>query len=247
MLTQSQICSQNTSYVSSLTLPVSTRVADRLYQVSDRLSGDWREAGLDDTFASRMIVAVLRFLEKAGRRYADGVRRSEAEQADFAEALLRQFWMQNARRDAARVTQRREEGHQPRLVPMELVGEQAAVSDLYHPLRDDLLAGETGRSVARFLEGLGWPRERAWAFVWRESGKEWDDVAFLLAERFEADATAERLRQWGKRHFEPVKLEVRAFLQRQTGLGEDVSHAVPLREGLSRSAAHIRYSGSVCH
>lgn len=225
MLTQSQVSSQNTFCVSPLTVPVSTRVADRLYQVADRLSGDWREAGLDDMFASRMIVAVLRFLEKAGRRCANGVRRSESEQADFAEALLRQFWMQNARRDAARVTQRREEGRQPRLVLMELVGEQAAVSDLYHPLRDDLLAGETGRSVARFLEGLGWPRERAWAFVWRESGREWDDVAFLLAERFEANASPSRLRKWGERYFEPVKPEVRAFLQQRTGLTEDVSHA----------------------
>ena len=225
MLTQSQVCSQDTSCVSPLTLHVSTRVADRLYQVADRLADDWREAGLDDTFASRTIVAVLRFLEKVGRRRADGVRRSDEEQADFAEALLRQFWMQNARRDAARVTQRREEGRQPRLVPMELVGEHAAVAELYHPLRDDLQAGETGRFVARFLEGLGWPRERAWAFVWRESGKEWDDVAFLMAKQFEADTSTARLRKWGERYFEPVMPEVRAFLERHLGLTEDVSHA----------------------
>jgi len=46
-----------------------------------------------------------------------------------------------------------------------------------------------GQVDAHFLEGLNWPRERTWAFVCSESEREWDDVAFLLAERFEDDAT----------------------------------------------------------
>ena len=164
-------------------------IADRLYYVADSLSYDWRDSGLSDTFASAMIVAVVRFLGKTGTLRPDGTRRTPLEQADFAEALLRRFWAMNGRRDAARRSQAREQGSRPETVPLDLVGEGAATVRLYDPLRDDLLAGETGRAVARFLEGLGWPRERAWAFVWRESGREWDDVAFLLAERFEDDAT----------------------------------------------------------
>ena len=197
--------------------PASSSVADRLYRVAERLEADWLGAGLADDFASRMIVAVLRFLTKTGEYRPDGTRRTSAEQAEFAEALLRRFWTLNARRDASRRTEARERGTEYGLVSWEDAGEGAAVSHLHDPLRDDLLAGETGRAVARFLEGQGWPRERAWAFVWRESGREWDDVAFLLAERFEADATPAGLRKWGERYFEPVKPVVRAFLQGVAG------------------------------
>lgn len=188
-------------------------LADRLYRVADALAHDWRGAGLSDTFALSMVLAAARFLRKTGTRRTDGTRRTREEQADFAEALLRRFWAANARRDAARHAQGRERGTRPDVLPLELVGEKAATADLYAPLRDDLLAGETGRAVARFLEGQGWPRERAWAFVWRESGREWDDVAFLLAERFEVDVTPAGLRKWGERYFAPAKPQVRAFLE----------------------------------
>ncbi len=185
---------------------------DRLYRVADILVQDWQNAGLGDVFGSRMIAAVARFLEKTGRRRPDGARRSAREQADFAEALLRRFWTVNARRDADRTAHARLSGRRPDVLALDLAGEAAVSTALYDSLADDLLVGETGRAVARFLEGLGWPRERAWAFVWRESGREWDDVAFLLAERFEQVATSARLRKWGERHFEPVKPQVRAFL-----------------------------------
>ena len=195
------------------TAPLAPATADRLYRVADALARDWQGAGLGDAFASAMIVAVVRFLERTGPRRPDGTRRSPAEQAEFAEALLRRFWAMNARRDAARRADARERGARPDVLPLDAVGEGAAVARLHDPLRDDLHAGETGRAVARFLEGMGWPRERAWAFVWRESGREWDDVAFLLAERFEADLTPAALRKWGERHFEPAKPLVRAFLE----------------------------------
>ena len=186
--------------------------ADRLYRVAELLARDWQNSGLNDLFGSAMIAAVMRFLQKTGRRRPDGVRRSARAQADFAEALLRRFWAVNARRDAARRAEARADGRRPDTVALDLVGESAAQTTLYGPLGDDLLAGETGRAVARFLEGLGWPRERAWAFVWRESGREWDDVAFLLAERFEQDASPACLRKWGERYFEAAKPQVRAFM-----------------------------------
>ena len=213
---------QNTTETNSL----APAIADRLYRIADILADDWRGAGLDESFGSAMIVAVVRFLGKTGPRRLDGPRRTLTEQADFAEALLRRFWAINARRDAARHSEGRDRGLRPDTLPLDLVGEGAAQVRLYDSLGDDLLAGETGRDVARFLEGLGWPRERAWAFVWRESGREWDDVAFLLAERFEAGRlTPARLRKWGERYFEPVLSRVRAFLQGESGEPAAVSRA----------------------
>jgi len=208
--TTSFSASATSSLAADAVLPA--QAVDRLYRVADLLAHDWQNAALSDVFGSTMIVAVVRFLGKTGSVKPDGTRRSAQEQAEFAEALLRKFWAMNARRDADRDSQARAEGRRPEVLPLELVGEGAAPVRLYDPLGDDLLAGETGRAVARFLEGLGWPRERAWAFVWRESGREWDDVAFLLAERFEQDATPGSLRKWGERYFEPIKPQVRAFL-----------------------------------
>ncbi|MDQ2798257.1 MAG: hypothetical protein M3Y13_01265 [Armatimonadota bacterium] len=203
--------SSSVSSASAADLP--TQAVDRLYRVADLLARDWQNAGLSDVFGSSMIAAVVRFLEKTGTRNEDGTSRSAREQADFAEALLRRFWAMNARRDAERNTQAHASGRRPEVLALDFVSEGAAATGLYDTFSDDLLAGETGRAVARFLETLGWPRERAWAFVWRESGREWDDVAFLLAERFEADATPGSLRKWGERYFEPVLPRVRAFLQ----------------------------------
>jgi hypothetical protein len=185
---------------------------DRLYRVADLLARDWQNAGLCDVFGSSMIAAVVRHLDKIGRRKADGTSRSVREQTDFAEALLRRFWAQNARRDAKRNTQARASGRRPEVLALDFMHEGAVATGLYDTLSDDLLSGETGRAVARFLETLGWPRERAWAFIWRESGREWDDVAFLLADRFEQDTTLSCLRKWGERYFEPVKPQVCAFL-----------------------------------
>lgn len=205
-----------TSYVSfDVSTPAEVlpaEAADRLYRVADLLSRDWQNVGLGDLFGSSMISAVVRCLEKAGRRGPDGRRRSARAQADFAEALLRRFWTVNARRDAARSVEARTSGRRPDVVALDLVGESAAQTSLYAPVGDDLLAGETGRAVARYLETLNWPRERAWAFVWRESGREWDDVAHLLAERFGLGMTPSCLRKWGERYFEPVKPQIRAFL-----------------------------------
>ena len=212
----------STSQTTSRTTAFDSAIADRLYRVADALAYDWRESGLSDGFASAIIVAVVQFLQKTGLRRTDGSRRTPAEQVDFAEALLRRFWDMNARRDAARRSEARERGTRPDVLPLELVGEQAGIAHLHDPLRDDLLAGETGRTVARFLEGRGWSRERAWAFVWRESGREWDDVAFLLSERFEVDATPGCLRKWGERYFEPAMPYVRAYLE---GRSTDLSRA----------------------
>ena len=207
----STVSSVSTSFSGSgAALPA--KAVDRLYRVADLLARDWQNAGLRDVFGSSMIAAVVRFLEKTGRRNEDGTRRSVREQEDFAEALLRRFWATNARRDAERNTQAYAGGRRPEVLALDLVSEGAAATGLYGTLSDDLLAGETGRAVARFLETLGWPRERAWAFVWRESGREWDDVAHLLSERFEQDTTLSCLRKWGERYFEPVKPQVCAFL-----------------------------------
>ena len=203
--------SATSSLAADAVLP--SQAVGRLYRVADLLARDWHGAGLSDVFGSTMIVAVVRFLQRTGCGKPDGSRRTPQEQAEFAEVLLRRFWAMNARRDADRGSKARTDGRRPEVIPLELAGEGAAQVRLYDPLSDDLLAGETGRDVARFLEGLGWPRERAWAFVWRESGREWDDVAFLLAERFEADATPGSLRKWGERWFEPVLPRVQAFLE----------------------------------
>lgn len=201
-----------TTSVSGSGSALPAEAVDRLYRVSDLLARDWQNAGLCDVFGSSMIAAVARFLEKTGTRNEDGTHRSAREQVDFAEAMLRRFWIANARRDAERNTQAHASGRRLEILALDLVGESAAATSLYGSLSDDLLAGETGRAVARFLETLGWPRERAWAFVWRESGREWDDVAHLLAERFEQDTAPSCLRKWGERYFEPALPQVRAFL-----------------------------------
>lgn len=191
---------------------VTSEMVDRLYRLAEFLPQDWAGTVLADDFGSSMIAAVLRVLEKHGRYRADGSRRSWAEQGEFAEALLRDFWKRNAWRTASRQASALQQGKARECVSWDTIGEGAAATDLYAPLRDDLHAGETGRAVARFLEGLGWPRERAWAFVWRFSGREWDEVAFLLGERFEMDANPAQLRQWGPRHFEKVRPLVEDFL-----------------------------------
>lgn len=213
MTTHHSFASRTLASPARTSVPVSAAVADRLYRVAARLEWDGHGSRLADDFASSMIIAVVRFLTKTGADRADGTRRTIAEQADFAEALLRRFWAMNARRNAARRTQAQDRGTAPVCVSWEEVLEETKIFFLHDPRGDDLLAGETGRAVARFLEDLGWPRERAWAFVWRESGREWDDVAFLLSERFEADASPARLRKWGERYFEPIKPQVQAFLK----------------------------------
>jgi hypothetical protein len=181
-------------------------VAARLFPIAFRLEEAWDDAHLGREFALRMVDAVVRFLERQGELP------HAFDCPDFAEALLRTFWKRNARRDAARHSAAVERGALPTLVSWESVGDGAAVVGLYDSLRDDPNAGETGRLVADFLQRHGWPRHLAWAFVWRESGNDWDAVTDLVEHRFSRPVSVGALRKWGARNFDRVRPLLRAYL-----------------------------------
>lgn len=195
-----------------LSKPVTTEVIDRLYALADGLAYDWRGSDLGDEFASRMVAAVVRHLERVGFRRPDGTRRTAPEQVGFAEALLRQFWTQNARQQAKRRAGQFERGTRPIPLSIEEIGDWAGAADLYGSQIGDLDAGETGRAVAQHLMSLGWSPERAWALVWRFSGLCWEDVAYLLTEHFGFSGTEAQLRKWGERPFEQIKPNLRHAL-----------------------------------
>ena len=174
-------------------------VTRRLETLSRKLDFEWRNAGLGELFGSSMIATVLRFLERTGNLHF------AYEHPGFAEAMLRKFWKRNGKRDAARRSEARERGIALRFESWDLVGDNLFVQGLYGALSDDLDAGETGRLVADWLQRSGWPAHMAWAFVWRESGQDWDAVCYLVHQRFSRTISLDALRKWGARNFDVAK------------------------------------------
>jgi len=203
-------------------------VADRLRLEAERLEHVWASPDLDPGFVSDQVLAVLRFLEKVGRQG-----RSRDEQAEFAAALLRGFCRRNGRRDTARAIEGRRTGSRLAFVSLDALQDAGWDAPGTHPqadwLRQDFEAEEAHalpRDLARFLEGRGWARERAWMFIWAEyDGLEWKEVARLLNERFEFLATSAALRKWAERNWVTVRADADDFRARRM-IGDA---ALPLR------------------
>lgn len=204
-----------------LTQTLTDIVAARLCREAEWLEHVWGDPDLDPGFVTDQALAVLRFLDRVGRD-----RRSAAEQAEFAAALLREFCRRNGRRDTARARQGREQGSRPSFVSLDALREAGWDAPSSHPQADWLSAEAEAedartlpRDLARFLESRGWARERAWMFVWAEyHGLEWKEVARLIEERFEARATSAALRKWAERNWAAVRADAADFWwARQSG------------------------------
>ena len=193
-------------------------VAARLCREAERLESVWENPDLDPGFVTDQVLAVLRFLEKVGRE-----RRSAAEQAEFAAALLHDFCRRNGRRDTARARQGRATGSRPAFVSLDALREAGWDAGGGHPqstwLREEIEAEDAEAlplALARFLEGCGWPRERAWMFVWAEYHRlEWKEVARLMEDRFETRATPSALRKWAERNWPAVRADAARFRAQQ--------------------------------
>lgn len=193
-----------------MTTYVTNEIVDRLYRLAPHLRAEWSNVPLREDFDSSMILAVGRTLEKVGYRRDSGSLRTQKEQVEFAEALLRSYWKKSARRDQVRHSVKKECGDVE--LSMDDVRELRGSRTLYESVGDDLLGGETGRELAHFLEGEGWRREQSWAMVWWLIGRPWDDVAFLLEDRFEVTLPTETVRQWQKK-FAATLPKVRDFFE----------------------------------
>jgi hypothetical protein len=197
----------------------SSSLVDHLYRVAEALERRWVSAQLADDFASRMIEAVLRFLAKT-RRSGHRGRLIEPTTVDLSRAssLLYQFWIRNARRDAARAAASHGRGTRIRTVPLapeDTDRERSAT--LYSGLADDLLAGETGRIALEVLLRSGVPARHALPYIWRQSGRTWDDVEFLLHEHLGVPSNQAQLRQWARRQFDRFDATLRAEFRHLIG------------------------------
>jgi len=216
-------------------------VTDRLFREAETLWREWATAPLADDFESRMVSAVLRFLHRTGRiADCDSVRVDRAT-ADFAVVMMRKFWRRNARRDVARACRfSRECFTVVFLEDLALSGFEPAVLDRFDSGSDDPNGGETGRLLARHLSDLGWPAVRAWAFIWRFAGANWDDVREQIWERLGVEVSTASLRQWSVRYFDPNLPRVREFLRGlEEGIPSDRAILV-LERGLAKVMAAIR-------
>lgn len=180
-------------------------VVHGLYREAEALERRWANCELDDDFAGRMIDATLRCLAT----------RPEAERLCPRRAvrILRYIWSRNAKRDAARRAVALAVGTRPMRISLSALGDD--VPDRRRGCFDgrcSLDGGETGLAVVQWLQEQGWPRERAWAFVWYEVRQDWGEVAYLLRTRLGFAATEAQLRQWGVRHFERIKPRLRSAL-----------------------------------
>lgn len=199
---------------------------DRLCREADALERVWDHPDVDAGSVTHHMLAVLAALEQAGAR------RSRAAQADEAARLLRFYCRRNSRRDIARAADLRARGVRPIVISLDALTETGWDAPGAHPQADWLRAAaeeEDARTlpcdVARFLEGCGWPRERAWMFVWAEyEGREWKAVASLLEERFGLRATPAAVRKWAERHWAAVRADMGEFWRRRQA-GADVTDA----------------------
>ena len=205
---------------------VSSEIVVRLYRLAGSLRKEWAGAPLREDFDTSQIMAVVKFLERVGNRREDGVRRSHEEQIVFAERLLRQFWGKVATRDKKRHDKRMTAAGIVKIVSLDIIGDdfdsgdrhktagstfEGAV-DLYAAAGGDIYGGETGRATLLFLQARGWKKEAACAMVWRLCGRSWDDVAYLLEERFEIVLTPGHIRQWQKK-FNRIQADLQRFLR----------------------------------
>ena len=209
-----------------LTQSLTAAVATRLCREAERLELVWEDPDLDPGFVTDQILAVLRFLEKVGCE-----RRSAAAQAEFATALLHEFCRRNGRRDTARARQGRACGTRPLFLSLDALRETGWDALGAHPqsawLEAEIQEEDANGlplALARFLEGRGWARERAWMFLWAEYyGLEWKAVAQLMAERFEVQASSAALRKWAERNWAAVRVDAADFWARRQA-GEDVTN-----------------------
>ena len=140
---------------------------------------------------------------------------------DLAERYFRKGWhRRNAGRDAMRRCRLLAAGLRPDVVSLEALPETCLLApgngQAATGLGDPFDAGETGEEVVRWLREQGWSEVRARAFVWYAVRGDWSEVAWLLRHRLRYRATEAQLRQWGTRHFEPIKPRLRRWLE-QTG------------------------------
>lgn len=215
-----------TTFLTQTAQPIAPAVADRLVRAAEALEREIeREWGaLDAGFVSDRLREVLAVLRTHGHRRADGSRRTAAEQAEFAEALLRRYCHGTGRTRAARAARR------PRPLSAEELSEAgwepADPRDDFHAWLDREDDLDRRRAVLAALHAHGCPRERACALVWRLfDGLEWDEIARRLDERFEVALDPAALRQWAhrtlKRHGPALLDELRC--RAEPGPGPDVT------------------------
>lgn len=185
-------------------------VVDSLYQELERLERRWISAGLCDDFSCRMFEATLRFLARRSASLPSDTRKLTF----IAVNALRYIWKRNARRDAARLKLRRQQGAIPVVVSLTAVDEKAlACSGSPMSAADALYGGELGRGVVDCLCAHGWRVERAWAFVLYAIHADWSEVVYLLHDRLGYRATEVQLRQWASRYFPQARLILQAWLK----------------------------------
>lgn len=184
-------------------------VADQLYVRVQQLFANWRNAPVGEEFADRMVDAVLRFLARPDQQKLTA-KMTSREYARYAKKLLNKFWIKNARKQYARIAAQLTAGKRLAQRSLDEIGEDQIF--LVQPEHDDeLTGGETGRSILQALTALGYEPVKAYAFVWRGLGLEWDDIQSLLATKLGIVTTTAQLRQWNTRHFP----KIRACLQRE--------------------------------
>jgi hypothetical protein len=197
---------------------IPTAVVDRLYETAEHLGRAWSNVQLSDDFGMRMILAALRRMERKGIPV----------EPDHAARTLHWIWKRNAIRDHWRRVNAENEGRRIPMISLDSLPAETLIEasvELYDGVSDDLWAGRKGREVAEFLQSCGYSRECAWAFVWRATDLEWDDVAFLLHERLGYAATTAQLRQWGSRRFDRMRVLLRTHLNADPGGVSSERHA----------------------
>lgn len=226
--------------MSSRTTIYATTV-DRLCREADVLERVWDHPDVDAGTVTHQMLAVLAALEQAEPR------RSRAAQAEEAVRLLRFFCRRNSRRDIARAADLRARGVRPPVVSLDALVEAGLDVVGAHPQADWLQAEAEAEdahalpcALARHLEGCGWPRERAWMFVWAEyEGREWKEVAALLEERFGLRTTPAALRKWAERKWAAVRADAGDFWARRQA-AEAVTdarrHGTAQKEGSAQGA-----------
>ncbi|BDI31515.1 hypothetical protein CCAX7_35660 [Capsulimonas corticalis] len=226
-----------------MTTHINSEIIDRLYRLASRLRREWANVPLREDFDTSMVLAVVRTIDLRGSCRKDGTRRTLAEQGEFAEALLRRYWLKSAQRDHARYRGKCALGFSD--VSVEEIAELPGCSSLYDALRHDISGGESGREVARFLEGCDWRREQVWAMVWWLTGRQWDDIAWLLEDRFELTLPTETVRQWQKK-FSRALPSVRAHLSGapQDGPAEQSSQCAPQSNRISAHQNNLSQSST---
>ena len=203
------------------TNPIPDAIFERLYFAAERLERDWANVEMSGLFLPRRIEDAWRLLTQRGIDPAW----TEDECAAHAERLLHYVWERNAVRDYIRQRDARTEGRRGPSVSLSLPGLEN------HPALWVLLDSGQSRDpwdsmllheLAKALLRRGIPEKQIWAFYWFVVGEEeWNDVAMLLKKRLGVEVQANALRQWPKRCFERIVVELRALLAEEGGAPAD--------------------------